>query len=262
MNRLIFTIGMLFFFSCCKQDDENLAPPCWDITNPRCENYDPCFMQNEVTADFLIGYSASDTFVPYENYATNGLISFKALEEDANYTWVLGAETLYVREFARDFRDINPGAEINVQLNVEKEPLTQCFPNDDGIDFKERSFTLVGMECDYPIYGYYRVFFTEKGEHEVTGDSVDIYMGPFVREPVTDWDCFFKYLVDESNGVEIIDKNTFYFNSTDYTLYSASFNENSEKMNAFLDSETLEISFNYENNNGVKISFTGRKLNP
>ena len=105
---------------------------------------DPCEGAEEVTADFTImedGYPSTlplgsplDTlFKPFDTDTVRlTRVEFTAKEEDAEYTWLIGAETLHTRSVVRS--GFPKGETIPITLIVKKEPNTMCFPDDDGID--------------------------------------------------------------------------------------------------------------------------------
>ncbi|MCZ8070763.1 MAG: hypothetical protein ACK5UP_15965 [Bacteroidota bacterium] len=110
---------------------------CGDEPKP-----DPCVKEKPVSADFLIYESFGLALDGWKNYDTDTVASFGvvflAVEKNAKYEWKLGSETITTRSF---YRDTYPrGKSIDVSLKVTKSPNTKCFPTDDGVDFKERTF--------------------------------------------------------------------------------------------------------------------------
>jgi hypothetical protein len=124
--KLLVSILVLVFVlnSCGKESVEN---PC------ECG-------QKPITAAFTITEkyyfpqgNTLDLFEPYDTdtvFASN--IVFTALEEDAEYTWQIGTETLHTNIVERSGFPANQP--IPITLIVKKEPDIECFPNDDGID--------------------------------------------------------------------------------------------------------------------------------
>ncbi len=108
---------------------------------------DPCEGKHPVTADFHI-YEVSQLALPdrWELYDTDTVaawdVVFKALEENAEYEWHLGSEIIYEKQFHRTKFPLRTN--IPVTLIVRKEPDTECFPDDDGIDTLTRSFYTLG----------------------------------------------------------------------------------------------------------------------
>jgi hypothetical protein len=135
-NFLLYSLlcGFIFIGFGCED--------CEDPTNPECDNYDPCYGLSPVTASFemyeytigLEGWLESFDMkqVPMiDDTAISDDITFKAPEGFSKYTWLIGAETIHDRVFARSH--IPKGVNIPITLIVEGATST-CFPNDDGID--------------------------------------------------------------------------------------------------------------------------------
>jgi hypothetical protein len=169
---------------------------CRDVSNPECENYDPCFGQTEVKADFIIGemntfmpVNGDDNFVnadsifrtpAYEydggNFNTyQSYLGFKCLTQGAKTTWKLGAETITESFFARFFKNGLVSGKYKVSLIVEKEPNKRCFPKDDGIDTLEKNFYFM-PNYELPIMGAYKVLF------EDDKDSTIVQIRPWLFE--------------------------------------------------------------------------------
>ena len=113
---------------------------------------DPCAGKNPVTADFHM-YEQLNLAYPdgWELYDTDtvatGSVIFKALEEDAQYEWRLGRETIRERTFARS--GFPRGVTIPVSLKVTKTPDNDCFPEDSGVVTKTREFYTT-IWCHFP----------------------------------------------------------------------------------------------------------------
>jgi len=119
--------------------------PCTDPTNPNCENYDPCYNLKPTSAGFKTYVPISD-FVGF--WKTAGWVYdvesdtigvecyFRAEEENAKYTWLIGGGVYHTRTVSIDFRTSNlaPSTRVPITLIVEKEPNKKCFPNDNGKD--------------------------------------------------------------------------------------------------------------------------------
>jgi len=60
------------------------------------------------------------------------IVTFSAFEDDAQYEWTIGAETITQKSFSRT--SFPGGAIIPVRLIVKKTPNKECFPDDDGCD--------------------------------------------------------------------------------------------------------------------------------
>jgi hypothetical protein len=119
--------------------------PCTDPTNPNCENYDPCYNLKPTSAGFktylpipdFVGFWKTAGWVYDVESDTIGVeCYFRAEEENAKYTWLIGGGVYHTRTVSIDFRTSNlaPGTRVPVTLIVEKEPNKKCFPNDNGKD--------------------------------------------------------------------------------------------------------------------------------
>ena len=179
IKTLLLMGAVVLLAQCCKPDDEP-TPPCDDPANPDCPNYDPCIMESPVTAEFKIyddvfsgGPNADKWFEDDKIY--RGRIKFEAVEDSAQYTWYLGAETIMGTEFKEVIKntgDLPPGT-YTAALVVDKEPNAFCFPNDDGRDSIFKTFDIVGV-CDLMIMNKFKGVFDSAPE-----DSVIIEMYPW-----------------------------------------------------------------------------------
>jgi len=157
MNKpfLLFFFLLLVVLSCTRCKEE-----CDDPTNPDCPNYvDPCAGHSEVTAIIEIAEQAAPFFYSQIFEATDIVIDgknvrFRCPVENAQYTWILGTETIHDQEFMRYFSGY-AGQNISVTLIVQKEPDLACFPNDDGIDTLTTSFYVID-KCEPSIEGVFR----------------------------------------------------------------------------------------------------------
>jgi len=177
---ILLSVFFLAIGSCRKKH-------CHDPKNPECENYDPCFGKNPVTADFIFGGLApidypdytmcTDTIFMSGGEDRRGLdygvvMKFQALEPNAKYTWKLGAETINEKEFERWFIKSGLPGVYQATLIVEKTPDAACFPKDDGKDTITKKFTLM-PHYQLPIMGKYKVLF------EGSKDSTIIEIQPW-----------------------------------------------------------------------------------
>jgi hypothetical protein len=133
-------ICSLIFLTACKKK----VQPDMGAFNENCD------CATEVSADFLMEEMASfinttgvvkqtDTDTMYADRD----VHFYALEPNANYTWVIGAETINEREFYRYFDASLIGQTLEITLIVHKAPNNICLPSDDGIDTLTRYLTIV-----------------------------------------------------------------------------------------------------------------------
>jgi len=139
-----------------------------------------CDKANEVSADFLMesyGNISNIYTVDTDSIYPLRSVRFTAVEENATYTWFLGAEVIHERSFVRLFDNSTIGQSIPVTLKVEKEPNHICFPDDDGLDSVIRYLG-------------------------VASESYDSWS--FYNEPQPKWEGMFKMLEEgENDSVEI-----------------------------------------------------------
>lgn len=170
-------IGLLAWGGCRCNDPSNPDCPdyCDDPTNRDCFNYDPCTKRSPVSAAFHMYERQAGALMPddWVDYDTDTLcstaIEFMALEENAEYEWRLGLETIRSRSFVR--HSFPQEVPLTVALIVKKRPDTRCFPDDDGIDTVVRTFVNYGSsaycrqnQIITPIGGHYEgVFNSEPG---------------------------------------------------------------------------------------------------
>ncbi|MDX1906977.1 MAG: hypothetical protein SF053_08060, partial [Bacteroidia bacterium] len=68
---------------------------CDDPTNPECKNYDPCYVQGAVSAEFTM--EESHTFWPdrmpiFRSVSANNRVVLRAIQELDSYEWQVGTE--------------------------------------------------------------------------------------------------------------------------------------------------------------------------
>jgi hypothetical protein len=117
--------------------------------------YEGCDCAKEVSANFLMEEMATPINWPYEAQLTDTdtmyagrNVHFYALEADAEYTWIIGAEEIHDREFYRYFGNALAGQTLEMKLIVNKKPNHICLPNDDGKDTVVRYLTIVSEPLD------------------------------------------------------------------------------------------------------------------
>lgn len=161
-------VALLALGSCKKEK------PCQDPSNPDCENYDPCYGKKAPSADFIIGQSSPAPFFemkPYEFVSNDTMfapfyrpLTFLAKEENAEYEWELGAETITDKRFTRSFRNAGYGR-YYAKLTIRKEVDNSCFPEYTGTATQIKYFKIRPF-YEFPIVGKYRVLF--EGEKDST----------------------------------------------------------------------------------------------
>jgi hypothetical protein len=158
----LFLFLTLVVLSCTRCKEE-----CTDSTNPDCPNYvalptpaDPCAGSSEVSAEFTVHQAAllagnyKDTLRLCESHviAGNRKIYLHANEDNAHYKWVVGADTIYDRNYQFVVSQPFIGQYIEIKLIIQKQADTLCHPFDNGMDTLTRSF-LVSSVCNSLPYG-------------------------------------------------------------------------------------------------------------
>ena len=169
MNNFLFKYAiayaaMMFCFSnCCKT-------PCEDITNPECENYDPCHAQTN--AAFIVidslGYGTNDvghTFVT-DTFWQNKYIRFRALHDNATYEWKIGSDPhIWTKKEFNLYFDEAAVGNISVRLVTTSPPNADC-PGDDGRDTSYRTIyvfpgSLTDLWESLPMFGTFTGYDTD-----------------------------------------------------------------------------------------------------
>ncbi|MDP2175229.1 MAG: hypothetical protein Q8K70_04890 [Bacteroidota bacterium] len=116
--KLTLALFLVVFFSTCRKEC------CQDPSNPKCENYDPCYGITEANADFTI-YEAlgdirySDTmFTEADTVYGHNSVCFVPKHKNDSFTWILGAEIEKSKTLCRSY--FPPDRNITVTL------ITQC----------------------------------------------------------------------------------------------------------------------------------------
>lgn len=140
--QLVYLIALILLQGCYSEDIE-----------------DPCRDEMPVSAYFTI----QETFQlgmreEWRAYDTDSISSFyilfTATEKDAEYEWTLGDETIYEKSFVR--YSFPRGTSIEVKLRVNKYAMSNCFPDDDGVDSLRRVFYLTeNFYCDSKVKGQF-----------------------------------------------------------------------------------------------------------
>ena len=146
---------------------------------------DPCEGVEEVTAAFTMmenGYPSTlppgsplDTlFKPFDTDTVRlTRVVFSAQEEDAEYTWKIGAETLHTRVVERS--GFPKGETIPITLIVKKAPNSECRPDDDGIDTLVRYLHIL-PESPPRAFGYF--------QGHLEGAPQDTFTVSFLRKEI------------------------------------------------------------------------------
>jgi hypothetical protein len=134
---------------------------------------DPCSCASEVSAEFTIVESkympSNQGLYTLTDDITGGTnVVFTSLEEDAEYTWYIGAEILNNKSVTRYFQTNLIGQTLPITLVVRKQPNNTCFPNDDGYDSIVKYITVHDACNNHPLSGVFRM------APQNSTDSIDI----------------------------------------------------------------------------------------
>jgi len=191
MKKLfLFLIPLTVIMLCnsCKEE-------CDDATNPECPNYvepvvvDPCAGSHEVSAEFTIeqkvGISPNAYFIEttgascrLSSDAGTSDIRLYGRQDGLNYKWIIGADTIYEREYIFQFGNEFAGGIYPIKLIVSGEIDSLCFPNDNGMDTVIKYLPVVDF-MDNPILGTYKIAWDSAPQ-----DSFDVKISSHIRQIV------------------------------------------------------------------------------
>lgn len=163
-NRFTQSISLLAAISLLVLACKKIEQPEMTQLNKECD------CAKEVSADFVIEEMATPPGLPGNKFTETDTVfkaknvQFRALEEDAVYTWYIGQEILTDQVIGRYFSENLGGTNVPITLVVKKKPNKICFPNDDGYDSISKIMhvsqfvneTLDDFECG-TIEGTFRV---------------------------------------------------------------------------------------------------------
>lgn len=140
-----------------------------------------CSCANEVSADFLMeeAYAYNNDiqrrFTATDSILGDKIVRFRAVENNAEYTWYVGQEIVEgSSEVVRNFPSNFVGQSLPITLVVRKKPNAMCFPNDDGYDSITKYITVAMNLLNYynrtdvPLSGNFRM------KSPTMVDSIDI----------------------------------------------------------------------------------------
>jgi len=254
LKYLLLLAGVILItLHACKKDEEE----CCDPTNPECINYDPCFGETEVSADFQFlaryGIGNDAEWIP-ETKFIGSPIRFSAIDKDADsYTWYLGLDTIAGQdEVELEINNLDPGS-YSAILVLEKEPNLNCYPLDDGRDSLIQFFERIDF-CESLHVGKHRGFVPS-----ISTDSIDIEIlyinqltGEQCQEPMAP---FFVNISGENDTIQgaIGGYGTF----SRMTFLGSGFGD--PKGEIIVSKESLKTNFSYRLDN-VDYVFSGRKI--
>jgi hypothetical protein len=261
LSPLLFTaIALAITLLACRK-----IQPDFDVSAE-----DPCDCASEVSADFDIlerhsQVSSSELIVTdHVLGAGSKQVRFRANEEDANYTWYIGADIETDRETFKNFEPQWIGSTIPITLVVKKEPNTRCFPNDDGYDSITKSFNIYD-QCHEP----YLLEGTFRMAPENSTDSMDIIIEFKEYDPF--YDCFSADITNFS-GVGNTCSGYYFRGSKSYRYFQVGGTPQGDCRNiggfqawSHLDGP-VEMKYKYRKQNGnntseeIRMHLFGRKL--
>ena len=190
LSKLLPIVLILsLFLQCCRDKDKD----CYDPTNPKCVNYNPCHNAKLPDADFtiqenlLISYPGPTRWqwMPDDTvFVGRSNIKFDSPYNGVEYkhTLYLGAETIEGNTFTRDFSSVSTEQrpyKVTITHVIEYSIDTECFPNTVGRDSITKTITLVRYMNDLRTYGAYRgVFENQKDSFDFTVLIEDSFGNP------------------------------------------------------------------------------------
>lgn len=172
-----------FILSACKKIEQ----PEMAQLNKECD------CAKEVSADFVMEevlcYSCEEDdilkmYTPTDTIYASKNVRFRALEDNAEYTWYIGSEVLNTQSFFRFFGQSLMHSDVSISLVVKKQPNLICNPLDDGYDSITKTLSIRELPLDMDttlIEGTYRV----KSQHLADSFDVkiDLVRGQSTQEP-------------------------------------------------------------------------------
>ena len=171
---------LLIAQGCCKEK-------CNDISNPACENYDPCSGKRQTSANFVIeeylcDWEGDEIWIESDTFSGNRMdskIRFRALNDADSFIWEIGASKYYTKSLILNSFPENRHDKITL-IAVNKHTNKNCFPADNGRDtsihkiftWPSESYYDVNLKKDIfnkptPIKGIYKGYYTSKPNLEV-----------------------------------------------------------------------------------------------
>jgi hypothetical protein len=177
--KLTLALFVVMFFNSCKKD----CPPCQDPTDPKCENYDPCYGKI-ITADFFMhqfnGWFVDPKDEKPENCDTilsNGAKFNAYMSGSLSYTWKIGTDTrefngsslgLLFSDYIKDTNNLNPINKnyykpIPVKLTIRNK-IGGCIQAKDSVMTKTRNLVFTK---ESPWLGTYKGISDHDGKERI-----------------------------------------------------------------------------------------------
>lgn len=142
---------LLLVFTGCK--------PCDDPTDPECKNYDPCYVQGAVSAEFSMqekGFGWFESLEITNSVSANNNLILVAEQELESYEWQIGTEpNPRLGRTSTVYFGGTPYEKIAIRLIAKGTPNLACDPLDDGIDTLTKEIQVVKYE-ELPISGKFK----------------------------------------------------------------------------------------------------------
>ena len=177
LHLLFAVVSFLLGLQSCKKEK------CIDPSNPQCENYDPCYGKQKLTADFDI-YETSGFFstkwTPYttDTIASNGAIFIAKDNSDiASYEWHIGSEILTTKSFNRT--DFPFNIPVPITLMVRRKNNFNCFTGGDSVATKTKNLYSIQFLEKTRLFGCFNGYHTDNPADTFTvcikyNDSFDV----------------------------------------------------------------------------------------
>lgn len=158
---LLLSTSLLILAQSCKKE-------CHDPANPDCDNYDPCFGKEKPNADFTIyEVVGGKPFETDEIWHINKVRCIAKQDFDS-YEWVVGDHVDTFRTKSFELGGFPEGKTFNVRLIGKRQPNTNCFAGDDGIDTVYKTFKVTAHDSLLPIYGVYEGAYSSYPDKKIT----------------------------------------------------------------------------------------------
>lgn len=201
----IICFATLFLVS-CKKEQPQMTP-----LNQECDCAKEVSAEFDILEPLHLSYDVTNPYLMETDHVlAGGSILFKAKEENAEYTWYIGADVEHTRQIDRFFISPMAGNTIPITLVVKKKPNKICFPTDDGYDSITRYMHLYAYTDTNIMEGVFRI------APKNSIDSIDLkfnirgtyYAGTSIYEPET------------GRGLDVynFDGNGSFFKDVDYEL--------------------------------------------
>lgn len=194
-KTIIICLAVLLFASCKKEQPE------MSTLNAGCD----CAEEVKSKFEMLEMTSGNENFADYtdtDSIFGDKNVLFKALTENAEYTWYIGTEVLNTREVKRFFPNSMIGQTVPITLVTKKKANTVCFPNDDGYDSVVKYLTIAQLDLynnfdTTRIEGYYKV------KSPLLNDSIILTID-YIETGIGYYYNFYNYNGVDSNCIKVI----------------------------------------------------------